>query len=617
MSSLKDLEIASYNHKHEEASVALNDILFSIRRGGYFISGKSCQLDANEYCAIATRFSSAITALMADKEFKLSDSGYKRLAQYKSEITTLFAISGFGNQYTLMDMFFDRDGSGNLFITGEVNLRKYFLTASLESIKQELIDSLPSLPTDISFPFIIGALATNYILTPEAESVRNKLLWAWKDMRNVTVSEEDLLVISVAWMQCSYANLREKHYIKHWLNRQIMNWLEQNDLKGRPVAHKPEKARPVVAVLSERYSSVHAMYRCYSRSINDLKKHFKVILVTDVRAVDDVAEQGFDDVISLDLTTLKIKDIVNKVNKLQPDIIFYPSLGMHHWTVVLANMRLAPVQIMCMGHPATSLSDFIDYMITEEGYITDKTLYSEKIVTVRNGGTPLAMRHDVMDIAPNIRRNPDIVNIAIAASSMKINSLFIEACNRIRERSSKRINLVFFPNTSGVNHVHFSNQLSALVPGSIVRPRTDYNQYLEWLNECDIMLSPFPFGGTNSNIDAARLGIPIVHMDGPELHQHVDCEMMRRMGQPSWLTAASIDEYIANALRLIENDTERTSIGNDLASKDILSLINSSVEIEFAKCVRLLYDHHQRIQEIGNPYWHITDLEAVSQANVA
>ncbi len=617
MSSLMDLEIAAYNRNHQAASLALNDLLFSIRKGGDFIANKNCDLPMHEYCAIASRFVSAITALMADKQFELSDHWYKALSQYKSVITALFSISGFGDQSYLLELFGDKDEAGNLSLSGEVNLRKYLLTASNESIRQEFIDALPSLPPDISFPFILDALAVDYVLTPKAEQIRNKLLWAWKDIPNVSLKEEQILVLSMTWMQCSYATIREKHYIKHWLNKQIMNWMEQNNIKGHPIAYKPEKKRPVVAVFSERYTSVHAMYRCFSRSIDDLKQYFKVILVTDVCAVDEKAEQGFDKVIKLDLRYTKLKDIVSQINKLQPDIILYPSLGMHYWTVALANVRLAPVQIMCMGHPATSLSDFIDYIISEEGYISDKSLYSEKIISVRNGSMPFVMRHDALDITPNIKESPETINIAIASSFMKINSLLIHVCNQIREKSKKEIKFVFFPNVTGVNYAHFSKKVLSLVENSIVRPRAEYNQYLQWLNECDIMLSPFPFGGTNSNIDSARLGIPIVHMDGPEIHSHVDCEMMRRIGQPAWLTANSIDEYIGNALRLIENDAERVEIGTALSSRDIISLLNSENNVEFGKCVKLLFENHHRIQAAGKLSWHISDLEMMAPVIMA
>ena len=52
---------------------------------------------------------------------------------------------------------------------------------------------------------------------------------------------------------------------------------------------------------------------------------------------------------------------------------------MSRWTVLLSNLRLAPVQVMTQGHPATSMSPEIDYVFLSpmEGDLT--LLHSERI----------------------------------------------------------------------------------------------------------------------------------------------------------------------------------------------------------------------------------------------
>ena len=49
-----------------------------------------------------------------------------------------------------------------------------------------------------------------------------------------------------------------------------------------------------------------------------------------------------------------------------------------------------------------------------------------------------------------------------------------------------------------------------------------YPEYMESLSKCDLALFSFPFGGTNSTIDALILGLPMVSMLGKEPHAMSD-----------------------------------------------------------------------------------------------
>ena len=49
------------------------------------------------------------------------------------------------------------------------------------------------------------------------------------------------------------------------------------------------------------------------------------------------------------------------------------------------------------------------------------------------------------------------------------------------------------------------------------------------------------------------LGLPGVCLDGPESHAHTDGAIYARLGFPACLNARSIDDYVAQAVRLIDD----------------------------------------------------------------
>ena len=79
------------------------------------------------------------------------------------------------------------------------------------------------------------------------------------------------------------------------------------------------------------------------------------------------------------------------------------------------------------------------------------------------------------------------------------------------------------------------------------------------------------------------LGIPFVCMEGDEPHATCDAKMLRRAGMPEWLVAQNQEEYIAAAVRLIENDEERVALSRYLIDEaDIAGKFLSAPAPEFA-----------------------------------
>jgi len=135
---------------------------------------------------------------------------------------------------------------------------------------------------------------------------------------------------------------------------------------------------------------------------------------------------------------------------------------------------------------------------------------------------------------------------------LKLNHTFLDTLRQIKEQVKRPVEFHFWPNMITTVLSQTAKEIRETLPGAFTYERSQYNHYIRQVQQCHIQLGTFPFGGTNSNIDAMLLGIPFVCMEGDEPHATCDAKMARRAGMPEWLVAQNQEEYIAAAVRLAQ-----------------------------------------------------------------
>src|SRR5690606_33653530 len=161
-----------------------------------------------------------------------------------------------------------------------------------------------------------------------------------------------------------------------------------------------------------------AMYRCYHSRIQALRGDYELILVTAPDDYDEVSAKDFDQVVEITEGIKNIANTVKEVVKLEPDLIFFPSLGMAKWTTLLGNLRVARYQVMSYGHPASAFSKYIDFgtcdlLDTETDY---QKFFQEKLIPVFDNNLNLAP-HPLYN--RNMQRTPSedgVVRVAVNSS---------------------------------------------------------------------------------------------------------------------------------------------------------------------------------------------------------
>jgi len=138
-----------------------------------------------------------------------------------------------------------------------------------------------------------------------------------------------------------------------------------------------------------------------------------------------------------------------------------------------------------------------------------------------------------------------------------------------------------------------------------------YQRYLERLAECDLNLSPFPFGGLHSVVDSLRQGIPVVALEGLDLHARTDAMLLRRLGMPEWLISKDVEGYVAAALRVIDDDRTRVALARQAAALDIDRVLfgdaTTKLRSEVVDAMWWIYRHHEAIKASGRKVFRAAD----------
>jgi hypothetical protein len=294
------------------------------------------------------------------------------------------------------------------------------------------------------------------------------------------------------------------------------------------------------------------MFRCYAQALAGLKEHFDVTLLADAPTRCAEHRQISDAQLYFPPGERDLGRLAGLVASTRPDIVLYPSIGMSYWTFALSLLRLAPLQLMAVGHPAPSCSGEIDGALVYRemasaplpGFGPVFTYDRQPLPAPPPGGWTAAGR--APGAAPVV---------AVNAASMKLSPGFLDTVRELLDEAPSGTTLQFFPNAAGPEYLALRRELQQMFPQAEVHPATGYAAYMQALSRSDLVLQSFPFGGTNTVMDALALGIPMVCMEGEDLAGAADPLLLRHAGLGA-LCAANRADYLAVARRLLAEPQE-------------------------------------------------------------
>ncbi|OOF81195.1 adhesin [Rodentibacter caecimuris] len=583
MSEVKKPSVVRFEEKvaaknYEDACVELLDILGQIDSN--FGEIKDIEIDVpkqlehltqDRHIYFATRMAVAITELFTDPKLDISVSGARRFLTLQRWLNLIFAASPFVNADHILQTYNRNPNPATpLDIDLEASksaLIKFCILYLPESNVNLNLDALWNLDPELCASLCFALQSPRFIGTPQAFSKRGALL-QWFPEKLAQIENLNNLPSGIShdvYMHCSYDIAANKHNVKRALNQVIRRHLIENDWTDRDVTKLGERnGKPVMVVLLEHFHSAHSIYRTHSTSMIAAREHFHLIGIGG-EAVDEAGRAVFDE-----FHLMKGNSIFEKLLFLKgicdengAAMLYMPSIGMDLTTIFASNTRLAPIQAIALGHPATTHSDFIEYVIVEDDYVGSEDCFSEILLRLPKDALPyVPSALAPQNVEYRLRANPEVVNIGIASTTMKLNPYFLEALKAIRDRANVKVHFHFaLGQSSGITHPYVTRFIkSYLGDDATAHPHSAYHQYLQILHNCDMMVNPFPFGNTNGIIDMVTLGLVGICKTGSEVHEHIDEGLFKRLGLPEWLIANTVDEYVERAIRLAENHEERLAL---------------------------------------------------------
>lgn len=575
----------------------LDAIQHQCSRGGLRETKNREALIENRY----TRLATVIGHVATHPGVTITHNQLTDICRRKQQITYIFNASGYRNMKHLIELAAESGENGSYRLKA-VKAAVLLAFMGIEDVSSDQMQRALTQPPRVLFTLMLGWLNQRAVLTPQGENNRTLLLKSGELIKDVEISDKEIPYIVNAYMYCTYACTPDKNHFKAYLNQLLKNRMTAANLKVKPV-QRVTVDRPKLMVIHERFHHTHAMYRCYAPYIEALRERFQLISVSEEEMITPESEALFDQAIKWPPKRPSIANMVSVIQDQQPDLIYYPSLGMSHWTVMLSNLRLAPIQLMTLGHPATSQSTVIDYVFLPQIEDDPSPVFSERVLT----GTNVTMfaAHTALPVdLPELPEPSDReVRIAINSKVMKLSHRLLDICVRLEKESPIPINFVFFP---GERFLFFDGLVAAIracLPTATVLPYIEYPRFISELSKCDISLAAFPFGNTNSTVDTCLMGLPTVAHYGPEPSSSGDYVVLDMAGFDESLVADNDEDYFAKALRLIKDVAERKNAtmgkSRDEIRQSLFEVDASGAKEIFSDVIWHVFRHHEAMLESG------------------
>lgn len=597
--NLENFEQACYTRQHEMAGRELASLLQDLDSnfgdfGGQFQAQALHGLAPQEFNThFVTRICAAMSCLFSDAQFQFSAEWQKRTFELHRWISALFATSPFHNADHILRALKQPNEQPNgqqgeqpeQPLTVSVrDLHKFCTLYTQESEVEIDLDAMWAQAPVLTASLCLSLMSPRFLGTRAAHAKRETLL-QWLPPKLAQIERiEDLPfgIVHDVYMHCSYADARNKHEIKRAINGLIRRHMRQEGLsdrveRGQQTQVHHINGKPVMLVVLEWFTSAHSVYRTHSRSMRALRERFHVVAMGSATAVDAPGREVFDQFIELNGARSlieQVRDVMAQAQQLQPSVFYAPAVGMFPLTIFLANLRFAPIQVAALGHGASTMAQCMDYYVLDEDFIGDEACFSETLIRMPVDTMPFVRSSAQAELTPVMRDRPEVVRVAIASSLMKFNPRFLQACQQIVLRSKVPVQLHFMPGMGvGLAYTQLKTLVARYMPTAVVHKHLAYPQYMQELNQCDMYINPFPYGNMNGIADMAFQGLVGVCRTGPDVHEHIDEGIFKRLGLPRWLVADSDEGYVQAALRLIEGHEERMVLRKDLLARRAVEVL--------------------------------------------
>ncbi|MDY0029182.1 MAG: hypothetical protein RBR86_04470 [Pseudobdellovibrionaceae bacterium] len=542
-----------------------------------------------------------IFALLCDPSARLPDKNFLALIKFHEVLHNLFSLYGVEHTNEVVENILA--GSKKL---SDMDQKRILLLISL----RHTIDIVTVLKrTDSKYRVSAYLSYMAYQSLYDRHVCENKIaLYALRyDFERCYTDFDDLSTALVAYFNCSYLNIPERHLIKQNINRAVQKFVksyqDQADFK-RFMRVDSERFKPVergtkprMVIIMEIFSKGHAMVRSWGAWIKSLQSEFDTVIFTKDTEANNRLETEYGPVEIF----ANLGEFLRLFKKYHPDVMMLPSVGMEFFGIVSANMRLADVQIMGLGHPATTMSENMDFVYGPRQMYCDKAFPHETFIMDNAPYRFVAnlSRDEVLSV-PVVKRDKGSkipLRVAVVGMPVKFSAPFIDFLGEIQNDAQCDIQFSFHIGSVGLETLCFSKAMKQRFSGCSFYGYKSYKDYLYTLAKADIILNPFPFGHTNTLIDTMLLGIPCMGLQDIEPASRTEAYILDILGYEDRFSAKTQEEYKRKFFDLAEEILagQGPNIDRGYVYDKLYGLEQS---YDFGKVIKWVYDNSYAIKKL-------------------
>lgn len=494
-------------------------------------------------------------SLLTHPDARIDDENFTKLIMMHEVIHTFLGLAGLNNTDALVE---DIIRNNKKLSIGQQKKVALLLSMETELDIRTIIKKLSPAYRGMTVSAYMGALK---IYNPHIYNNKVKLYDVSNSLETFRVeTADDLKLILSPYFSCSYLAIENKHEVKRNINKAFRSFYDKRKKHISAARTQPitdlgvteDKTKPRILVLWEYFYTGHAMLRVWGPWVKALERDFTVLNIAEALYQSNAPEDYFANIYYYNT----VSDLFRISDAFQPDMLILPSVGMSFWGITASNLSLAPTQIQLLGHPATTLSDRIDFVhgpdvvLDEAAFPTDKLLSDKLPLTYESRLT----REEVAAMQPTHYQKGSgrPLKVSVIGSEIKICAPFVQLLQDIEAKSDFDIEFSLSLGTMGMDTIYAERFFYERFKNLKYYGWQPYENYLASMLEADIVLNPFPFGHTNTLIDSLILGKPCIGLQGDEPASLTEKMILQEVGLVDQFSATSHEDYKAKFQKLAE-----------------------------------------------------------------
>lgn len=332
----------------------------------------------------------------------------------------------------------------------------------------------------------------------------------------------------------------------------------------RPL-HVPRAGKRIRIGLVSAFFHNHSIGRLYRGLVRELdRRKFEVTVLSIEHRSDETArliERLADRFIAL---PGRVSAVAEAVSAAQLDVLYFPEIGLHPVPYYLAFWRLAPLQCVSYGHPATTGIDTVDCFLSAPGLdpLGAECHYTERLVRLPGFFMPAYERpaypHFAKEYADFGARPGERVYFC-PQTLIKFHPDFDAVLAAILRRDPSAV-VTLIDATVSEWRPALTARFARVMPDVCHRirfiPPQPTADYFNLLRAAAAVLDTFPFGGGISAMDAFAAGAPLVTLEGEYFRGRQAAACYREMAIAECVVHTP-EAYVATALRLANDSAFR------------------------------------------------------------